>query len=97
MAATRSFCRAFASGDRRLLTTSSLPPRARRQLDAPFEPAVLAPIGVLRSPYPDRFGCPRQAVCASAVEGEGALVGEQQVASQWVSLRKDRAEPGALY
>mmetsp|Transcript_23123 Transcript_23123/g.76049 ORF Transcript_23123/g.76049 Transcript_23123/m.76049 type:complete len:232 (-) Transcript_23123:890-1585(-) len=86
MAATRSFCRAFASGDRRLLTTSSLPPRARRQLDAPFEPAVLAPIGVLRSPYPDRFGCPRQAVCASAVEGEGALVGEQQAT---VELRGD--------
>jgi len=72
--------RAFA---RRL---SGQPSHPYRRPDAPFDEATFSPIGVLRSPYLDRFGCPRQAVCVSLVAGDHALHGEQQGV---VQLRPD--------
>lgn len=62
----------------RRLSGAAVADRPRRRLDAPWDDATLSPIGVLRSPYLDRFGCPRQAVCESLVGGEHALRGEQK-------------------
>ncbi len=44
-------------------------------LHAAFEPVVMRPIGIVRSPYTERFGTPRQPSITSEVKGGGALRG----------------------